>query len=258
MNMKPFVPAVVVTVVVTAAALLTSAPAHADCASSAFRALPQGPLPTNGQILIEGYALTQPAIVTIAKQFPVLVGGGETVPLDVRAMHPGGFQLTQAVMAPSRPLKPNTRYELKLLHPSDGQLEVYADGKRRLASWTTAAGPDTKRPTWRSKPSFTGDRFTMFGCGPAVYVDFAVATQDDGAERFVLAEVTAMDGRREQVRYILPVDKGRVALGHGMCSGAFRFAGPGDYEVVLTPIDAAGNLAVQASAPIRVKAPTPR
>ena len=50
-----------------------------------------------------------------------------------------------------------------------------------------------------------------------------------------------MVGSRKTTKYYLPIENGLVGIGHGMCSGPFRFRGKKPYEIRLARVDQAGN-----------------
>ena len=242
-----------------AASLVTfgSISTHAMCSSSAFWAWPDKTLPTNGHILITGYGMTQPTVRTVGRQRPVLVGGGQTVPLTVKALYEGQLRVTQVLLEPAHPLLPSTRYELRLERPTQGQLMVRTDGKRTLRAWTTGKKADAIVPKWKGPPLFTGGTYDNYGCGPSIHVDIKTPVVDPGDQLLVLATVTVV-GRSRGRSYYVPITGGTVSLGHGMCSGPFRFGSGMAFEVSLTAVDAAGHTAPAPGDPVVVVGPQPR
>lgn len=66
-------------------------------------------LPVNGQLVLQGYGLSQEPVARIAEHSPQLVTEGDEVPLHVIALHRGEFRLTQAVLQPERQLLAEVR-----------------------------------------------------------------------------------------------------------------------------------------------------
>jgi hypothetical protein len=89
--------------------------------------------------------------------------------------------------------------------------------------------------------SATEEKKTLvhYGCGPAKWVYFKLAGQDN-KELFVRTSVKSKETGLTTT-YILPVKDGVVRVGHGMCSGAFHFDSEGSYEVVFQLFDESGN-----------------
>lgn len=235
------------------AALLTPAIADARCMAGLIDAWPptDTPLPTTPMILLDGFGNQQPHVAALADGGAAqLVADGHRVALVVAATHVGDFGLTQAVLEPAETLKPATRYTL-VLRGADGErvrTRAFSGGRMKAIGWTTAAA----RPAplaLTGAPRVTGQSFQRFGCGPASHVEVSVPAT---AGAPIAVEVKLREAGADAPRsYVVPVRDGVLAVGHGMCSGAFRLTGPERrFTAELTVRDAAGD-AIPVPAAIR-------
>lgn len=147
--LRRFVSAARLLPVIAACALAAAGDADAKCMSSNVSALPEMAtrLPTNGRIVLEGYGGAQALVDGLGTRRPVLAAAGDVVPLRVTSRFAGEMAVKQVVLVPERTLKPNTKYELRLLAPGDPLPQVWNGSARVTMAWTTAAGPDTTSPT---------------------------------------------------------------------------------------------------------------
>lgn len=226
------------------AAMLAPAIADARCMAGLIDAWPppETALPTTPMILLDGFGNEQPHIAALAEGGTAqLVAGSHRVALVVEAIHVGDFGLTQAVLKPAEPLKPSTKYTL-VLRGADKQrvrTRTFSGGDTKAIGWTTAAA----RPAplaLTGAPAVTGQSFQRFGCGPASHVEVSLPAT---AGTPIAVEVTLREEGAEAARsYVVPVRDGVLAIGHGMCSGAFRLTGPERrFTAELTVRDAAGD-----------------
>ncbi|MFY0576752.1 hypothetical protein ACN28S_22600 [Cystobacter fuscus] len=201
--------------------------ALAVCLSGGFSIWPPPahPLPANGQLVLEGSGDSQEAVARVAERSPRPVAGEEVVALRVIAVHRGAVGLTQAVLAPEHPLRPGKRYVLGFEPPTEGRAralpsEQWVDDEQVPWAWTVIQ-PDVLPPQWRGVPRVVGFRHEQFGCGPVIEVDVSAIVDDEMLQCHVLAEVAPVGGG-EPVRFRLTPRGRQVAIGHGMCGGAFR------------------------------------
>jgi len=234
----------------------------AKCASQSLSAWPplDHSLPANGQVVLQGYGNFQGAVASISERSPRLVAEKDEVPLRVIAVHRGEYGLSQAILQPERPLQPGQRYALRLTQPEGDSApvlptETWWESKSKYApmAWTATAA-DTKQPRWREVPRKEGESAKLLGCGPAIHAYVSASVDEDGPAVQVLAEVKRVDGE-EPVRFRLPVSQERVALGHGMCSGAFQLEEGVRYTVRLVAVDMAGNESVAPGDPLLIEGP---
>ena len=221
------------------------------CATSAWDVFPASgsKVPKNSRFIVEGYGSAQPAVLSLATRKPRLIpANGAEVPLKVVEINVGEMSITQAVLEPTAPLIEGTRYRLK----------IETDTKREenmLAFWTV--GPaDVEPPRWTRTPEAQPGKITRFGCGPAIEAQVNVAIEDASA-LLMRAKVTRPDGSSRQ--YLLPVPQnGRLEIGHGMCSGAFKIGGEKEWSLELTAVDVAGNATLALSPPLKFKGENPK
>ena len=109
-------------------------------------------------------------------------------------------------------------------------------------AWTVIPA-DLTPPRWHEAPRAIGQKFTYFGCGPAIHVDVSAAVEDESSRVQVLAEVTRVEGG-VPVRFRLTPSERQVRIGHGMCSGGFELEADVRYRVRLVAVDMAGNESV--------------
>jgi hypothetical protein len=218
----------------------------ADCMDAQLTAWPplEHPLPANGQVVLQGFGDYLEAVATVSERSPRLVSEKEEVPLRVVAVYRGQMKLSQAVLQPERPLQPGQRYALRLTQPESASatvLPIEEGLKGKPIAWTVTEA-DTKPPRWREVPRPTGKKAERWGCDPVIFVNVSASVDEDGPAVQVLAEVRPTSGG-EPVRFRLTPskDKDEVAVGHSMCSGAFRLEEGVRYTVRLVAVDMAGN-----------------
>lgn len=223
-------------------ALLSSFSAFAKCAAISWNVWPsiETTLPLNARIVIGGYGTAKPTIEKLASYGPALVAKGHRVELQVTQTNVGEMKIAQAVLVPVETLKPSLHYRLtwKKLPPDFSQ----------PANWTTGTTRDEAAPQWLSIPSPQPGVHEELGCGPAeqALVDLAV---HDASPFLIRARVLRGS---QSTEYLLPWTKGEaLAVGHGMCSGAFQLKG--DWKLELAAVDVAGNEAPMGCAAIQYK-----
>lgn len=228
---------------------LAPALSAAKCAHAYLGSLPahDTPLPANGLVWLEAFGADQPVVAALeggakagerATAEAWLEGAGGRVPLTAKFVHVGHFNLTQAVLQPSKPLKEGQTYALVLTR--DGKAfrpTERVDGKDVPTTWKVGPADETP-PVWTGAPVITERTHVEYGCGPAIEV--AVQVPVEGA--FAI-EVT-LQGPKGTSSWWLPVESdGSIRIGHGMCSGAFDVSGGAERVATLVAVDAAGNRA---------------
>lgn len=215
------------------------ADANAMCLDTWTSATPEKTILPTGWIVLSGGGETRGLLRRLATLSPALVRDGERVPLTVMAVHDGAFNVTQALLKPTRALTTGATYSLSLTSPDPLRARV----PKRLTnlSWRVAAKGIARTPRWRGPPTVEGSRYTSYGCGPARYIDVRLPVAHDellGA----LVEVRRVGSTEPPSRFLVRVRDGVIALGHGMCSGPFTFAEGAKYTIrVLSVLDARGQ-----------------
>lgn len=240
-----------------AAAVFAPRASAAKCAYRYLHAFPPAAahLPLNGRIVVEGYGADTDVVKEIAVYHPELSSDGDRVPLRVAETNVGGFNITQVVLVPARPLLPKTKYTLRIHAPERRASDEAEEQLRETFTWTTGAGADRAAPRWQAPPK-AGERvYRELGCGPESYVNIQVSVADAQPVQ-VLAEVRPAGGG-PGARYLLQPQEGAIQIGHNMCAGAFQLADKGRYEVTLTAFDAAGNASAAPGPALQIVAPSP-
>jgi hypothetical protein len=212
----------------------------------------------NPVIIIDFFGSSQSLVGGLNKKHPIyLKAGNEKIRLEVIETLVGDFGLTQVVLKPVIVLKKGTSYELKIdkLGTRDEKPEQY---NQKLNKWTAITllaldKADKETPLLTSIPTEIKKTFTAFGCGPAKWVYYNLSYTDN-SNVFVKAYLkNTTTGKTTQ--YIVPVEDGRIKIGHGMCSGGFAFVESNYYEISFSLIDESGNTGVKTEA-IPLKQPT--
>ena len=223
----------------------------AECGADGFAIWPTaGTIPPNSVFVVEGYMNAEPVVAGLGGTYPVyLQSGRERVPLAVVKVYKGQFYLTQAVVKPLQPLLPGRTYTLHI-----DKLDAYqeADVAGQKPAWTVAGPADHQKPAWRARPSYHSESLVPYGCGPAQYVHFCACIAGQ-APLMMRARVrnTRTGGVAE---YLVAPDSTGVSIGHGMCSGAFRFEPEAAYEASFALMDGSGNFTEGYSPPISFRA----
>lgn len=222
-------------------------------------------LPANGRVIVSGFGGAEAPVTQIAQQKPVLVSGDEVVPLEVEATYVGNMRVSQVVLKPGRALEVGQTYELRLLAPRQGrealELSLWRRDGSQPARWQVVAA-DNSAPRWSGPPRHTGSPIEHYGCGPEIHEEYAVEVEDVSKPIRYLATVRRADGTGLPLRQLIeaheaqeeeapqkrllalrsaPKRRATLAVGHGMCSGAFRFDLGVEYRMELFAVDGAGN-----------------
>lgn len=249
--------------VVIALAALAAGQAQAKCASRSVSLWPspQHTLPPTPLFAVTGYGLDRDLIVHAGERIRLVDAEGEAHPLKVVALHPEGYRTRQVLLRPVEPLKVGARYRLQVrredqlwddkadkiktrLNPF-GDLTVWSGGEQRQAAWVVKAPASSEAPRWRAEPEDQTIHVRHFGCGPAMGpgdggqgMPVALEASPGAAMRVKLIP----EGGGEAQEALVPLsDEGTIAIGHGMCSGAFTLDPNGRYEVTLTPTNLSGQ-----------------
>jgi len=188
-------------------------------------------------------------------KYPVylLSDKGEKVPLIVKEYNEGQFYLAQALLKPGKALEMGESYTLQVDSlPQYETLERYNSslGEYEKVRFTVSKTADMEKPELRSVPVFAKEEYGMMGCGPLHYMHFSMKVQD---RSLLLVKATVKEpGSGTSVTYYVLSDGTKLALGHGMCSGAFTFQQGKDYDVRFSFMDISGNMAGTGTAPLRI------
>lgn len=217
----------------------------ADCSSSALYVMNLGTeLPQNSIFLLEGYGTAQEVVLGLNSDYPAYLidEDGNTVPLKVELTHVGMFELTQALLAPEDKLVAGKTYELRISNlPEYAERSFHKSGEKwdQKPKWLIREGTDSRAPISLHAPIFRHSEFKSFGCGPAVNAIFDVEYEEEG-EFFIEVELYNISGDTTHT-YLLAAGARYLEVGHGMCSGAFRYLRGDKFEVRFRGVDYAGN-----------------
>ncbi len=223
--------------------LLDANPAISRCAWKGARVHPGSgyPVPVNAVFILEGYGESRRAVETMEERSAYLQSGNDRVSLSPRRVYHGQKGVSLVVLQPERPLKAGEIYKMYAPSIAPGALDYYMTGERREYEWNAQQVVDKTAPALLSQPSVGRSRYIEYGCGPAVNVDIHMETSQEYI-LFAEVELRRVDKpEKKPATYLLPVERGVLTIGHGMCSGAFKLSRDVEYEARITLVDAAGN-----------------
>jgi hypothetical protein len=167
---------------------------------------------------------------------------------------------TQLLLQPSRPLLPNTEYELRAFRGNENLFHLFAPGRlapgqRRATAylWRTSSAPDIMAPVWRTTPTVQQKKYEDNSEGTENYVSFSNPLRDS-SKYLVKATIRHVNNGESVTTYLLPWQN-QFSIGWFTCGGNVRFKSEQEYTVRFDAIDAAGNRASASGQPIRFKAP---
>lgn len=209
----------------------------ADCANSGIWASSISKTVTsNSLFLIEGYAQSMDVIKDLNKKYPVYIeSNSHKVKLEVIKFIKGKFRLNQAIVRPSEKLKAGSKYYIKIEDLGDKHPKSYWGGDENhfisegfLIIEENKSSSDEK---WHKQPVFISSEVKHFGCGPSIYAYFNVSLVDTNYTHIETELVNKKTGISQT--YLIDYNKKekQVAVGHGMCSGAFDYSKNGKYKV---------------------------
>lgn len=213
----------------------------AECTVGGIQFFPkQQEISINSMFMIQGYYLSQETIRDLKKMIVYLEDEeGEFVVLNLQELLEGQRALTQAIFKPSEALKPKTTYLLKYCDQiKNEEKESLPYGNKRV-SWIT-----TDKEFIESLPPnldivFEETEVIYYGCGPSVNAIFTVRNKNT-AVIWYKTEVVELATNKKTTFYIKDW-KGTIAVGHGMCGGAFAYNEEGAYKARFTPMNIDGK-----------------
>jgi hypothetical protein len=232
---------------------------YADCSGEGLHIFPIGQtISQNSIFVLDGYALSQQVILELNRKYPIyLKSGNKKVKLIVKEICIGQFELTQAILYPEAQLETEFEYELFIDNlPERESLKRYNEktNEYEQIKYTVVNVIDTDKPVLTSRPKEIDKSFEVYGCGPAMSVNFDFPVKDN-SEIIVKTTVKNIKSRIETTYYIVPHNS-QITVGHGMCSGAFTYDDSNDYEAEFSFMDASGNLTGWTGERIKFTKPT--
>jgi len=166
----------------------------------------------------------------------------------------------QVLLQPSRPLLPDSVYELRVWRDAENLFYLFrngrpAPGKPRIPvyRWKVSAVADTQSPVWTATPMVQELKYENNSEGTENYVLFTNPLRDSSAY-LIRATVREVQSGEQTTMYINPW-QGLLPIGWFTCGGAVRFKSEAAYTVRFEAIDAAGNRASASGSPIPFRAP---
>lgn len=219
----------------------------AECTMSGMTYFPeQSTISQNSLFIIQGYAFSQKIIKSFSENRRAYLESenGEKIDLILEEVLIGQMSLTQAIFKPSEKLELNKKYFLKFSNLTEketyDELTRYNSAKKEYepVAWeVTDAKADQLNSEFNIK--FENTEVEYYGCGPAAYAIFDLENSS-GMEIWYKTEVYDIENKTSTV-FIIKEWKGKLSVGHGMCSGGFTFNGDGNYKVRFTPMNIDGN-----------------
>lgn len=221
-------------------------PAFAECAMSGMQFYPeQKEISLNSMFIIQGYSMSQKTIISFRERKVYLESeNGDLIELRLQEILKGQMLLTQAIFRPISELKPNTIYSLKYSDQTEretNEMKRWNSEKKESEKvyWKTNDNKSLETLDFNLNINFKKTEVIHYGCGPSANAIFTVENKPE-FEIWYKAEVIEIDTNKTTVYYITEW-KGKLQVGHGMCSGAFTFKRKGDYKVRFTPMNTDGN-----------------
>ncbi|MFK8007003.1 MAG: hypothetical protein AB8H03_11550 [Saprospiraceae bacterium] len=213
-----------------------------NCGMSGIWVFPKGDeISKNSMFMIEGYAFSQKVINNLDGKYPAyLQAENHIIKLKVETIHEGEYGLTQAILKPEETLRIGEEYWLRIDSLGEGMSKV-GSYKNQKIKWLVKNEIDFKKPLWKSemRPKLLNMSYIEYGCGPEVFAHFQVKI-NDASETLIKTEVMNLKNKKKTIYYLNSRD-GKIAVGHGMCSGAFALRKSGKYKVRFDLMDASGN-----------------
>ncbi|MFD2717236.1 hypothetical protein ACFST9_00815 [Hymenobacter monticola] len=167
---------------------------------------------------------------------------------------------SQLLLQPSRPLLPDSVYELRVARADENLYFLFRNGQpkpgqRRATAyrWQVSAVPDEQAPAWVATPTVQQAKYEANSEGIENYVMFSYPLRD-ASPCLLRATVRHVSSRLES-RFMLQTWHDRLPIGWFTCGGNVRLKSEEAYTVSFEAIDAAGNRAVATGTPIPFRAP---
>lgn len=231
--------------ILTVFGILINLLAYSKCGNSGIDVFPtKSEINKNSIFLIEGFATSQKIITSLNKEYKIyLQSGNLKINLKVTETLVGDFQLTQAILKPELPLEIGKEYILKI-----DNLPKYETINRfynynitsKPITYKVTSNVDIEKPMFTKRPSELKKSYISYGCGPEVNVYFSLLT-NDSSQLLVKTKFKNLVTNKVTTFYLLLKDN-KLAVGYGMCSGAFKYDKNLAYEVEFDLMNSSGNM----------------
>ncbi len=204
---------------------LVGANAFAKCMSGNVSAAPNKNtvLPANASVIVTFYGTERAAFSKKKKKTFFFKSGKEKVEAKLVKEWNSEAKLKALHFKAAKNLTVGKTYDLNI------------HGKK--FSWKIGKA-DTTKPKWVASPKQLEFKKVELGCGPAV--NFIVSLKvTDASPMFYDVVMKTKNGKTQ--RFFVQSSKGKMRIGHSMCSGQFVPPQGNDAQVIMTPYDFAGN-----------------
>lgn len=245
-------------VILISVMLLSAVNAFSKCAYTGLSFWPESQTVNKNSIfVIDGYQLSQKIVSGLGTVHPVyLKSNQQKIKLTVQEILVGQYGLTQAILKPETSLSAGQEYELIIENLEDSERIICRynpAGERKKIKWTVVIGLDNTAPVWGDNPKFKNSTYTVAGCGPIIFANFSFSASDKS--EFLIKTTVRNISTGKETTYYLKAEENLIAVGHGMCSGAFKFEDGENFEVEFSLFDASGNLSKSNGEKIKFKRP---
>ncbi|WP_235299822.1 hypothetical protein [Portibacter marinus] len=195
-------------------------------------------LDINGKIIFEGLGHGNyfEIFEKLDSNYSIYIRSGEhKVRLIKEELVKGQFLWTQVVFKLEEELIEGRVYELfvKNLSLEDHRFlnltRRYANGKRGIIKWQAKKSPNSDKVESLNKIKDHQLKVIHYGCGPSVETVFKLSTPNKNPQ-YLIVEISEVNTGRTFKYYIIPKDN-LLTVGHGMCSGPFRFKHNNSYKI---------------------------
>ncbi len=199
----------------------------------------------NSIFIIQGYSKSQKTINSFKNRAVYLQSkNGQLIELKLQDILTGQMGLTQALFKPSIELESNTTYYLKYSDQTESETKemvIWNSEKKEKEKvyWKTTDKKFATILNSNLKIEFEKTEVEFYGCGPSVNAIFNVKNKSV-TKVWYKTEVINITTNKKTIYYIKEWDK-KLAVGHGMCAGAFTFYEKGKYKVRFTPMNTDGQ-----------------
>lgn len=218
------------------------------CTVGAIEVSPQfSTISPNGLIIIEGYGVYQELLDTYPFSSSIyLASSNHSVDLKVFDICLGQFELIQIILEPAELLKRGNYYTLKVDDVNKQQIFNNIRKYNRESSnyeaprWLVTNEIDISPPRWKSLPKLIQKKTMWLGCGPVVFTRYRLNATDE-SQFLIETELENLKNNTVNQYFLSLDDYGTLIVGHGMCSGAFKYSVNQKYRVRFRLMDICGN-----------------
>jgi hypothetical protein len=210
---------------------------YADCDDSGLWVFPRNTeISSNSYFLLTGFSASQMIIESLNSKYPVyLVADDHRVSLNVVKTNKGMYELTQALLHPTRELIVGKTYYLKI-----DSLDAWSQTLLTDICWTVSDKKDLIQPEWEKEPIISSEIVELYGCGPEVYVIFDLSVIDE-SKVLVNTELIDLETNESTKYFLTPNKESKLYIGQGMCAGAFSLEKISQCKVRFELWDLSGN-----------------